>query len=215
MQNIQTSIIYNSLHKSYTMKIAIPSQKKGNHNDTVSERLFSTEKQAKLYFRIVRQRLLAINDWHKIAGEEKAEFALANKEGLLVKRLPIMGDYFRINLPGPDNQSGEGFDWVRVEDIHEDDKLHEEFVFIKVRPSSNPQNNNTETAHFFDNAATSTFIVKRDGNKLSAEVHTRNEKPNIKGLNLAEKIRNTFVALGGIFGASKIQWKSLTDGLLV
>jgi len=194
--------------------MSIPPQKKGNFNDTSSERLFTTEKQAKLYFRLVRQRLLSIHEWHKIAGEEKAEFALVNKSGQVVKRLPTIGDYLRISIPGPTNQSGDGYDWVKVEDIHEEDNLHEELISIKVRPSSSPQNDKPVTAHFFDEAATSNFIVKREGTKISAEVHGRNEKPNLEDLNLIEKIRNSFVALGGIFGASKIQWKSFTDGLL-
>jgi hypothetical protein len=180
------------------MKISIPPQKKGSFNDTSSERLFTTEKQAKLFFRLVRQRLLSIHEWHKIAGEEKAEFALVNKGGQVVKRLPTIGDYLRISIPGPTNQSGDGYDWVKVEDIQEEDTLHEEFIYIKVRPSSSPMNDKPVIAHFFDDAATSNFIVKREGTKISAEVHGRNEKPNVEDLNL---ILNAlfFTFLKGIF----------------
>lgn len=196
------------------MKTIVPAQREGNAYDTISERLFPTEKLAKSHFQVVRKRLLAINHWHKIAGEEKAVFALIDGRGEHVERMPAVGDFMRIDIPGPMNHAGDGFDWVQIEDIFEDEELHEEFISIRVRPSANPETQKEETAHFFDDAATSTFIVKRESNKLSAEVHGRNEKPNLEDVSLIDKIRNTFVAIGGMLGGSKIQWKSFTDGLI-
>ncbi len=196
------------------MKTIVPAQREGNAYDTISERLFPTEKLAKSHFQVVRKRLLAINHWHKMAGEEKATFELIDGRGEKVERMPAIGDFMRIDIPGPMNHSGDGFDWVKIEDILEDEELHEEFISIRIRPSSNPERPTEETAHFFDDVATSTFVVKRENNKISAEVHGRNEKPNLEDVSLIDKIRNTFVAFGGILGASKIQWKSFTDGLL-
>lgn len=196
------------------MKTIVPAQREGNAYDTISERIFPTDKMAKSHFQVVRKRLLAINYWHEIGGEEKATFELIDGRGQQVERIPAIGDYIKIDIPGPMNQSGDGYDWVKIEDILEDEEIHEEFISIRVRPSSNPENRNGETAHFFDDSATSTFVVKRENNKLTAEVHGRNEKPNLEEVSLMDKIRNTFVAFGGILGASKIQWKSFTDGLL-
>lgn len=40
--------------------------------DTISERIFSAEKLAKMYFQVVRDRFLAINHGQKIAIAEKS-----------------------------------------------------------------------------------------------------------------------------------------------
>ncbi|UTA67643.1 hypothetical protein [Emticicia sp. 21SJ11W-3] len=199
------------------MKPTIPTQREGTSYDTVSEESFSTEKQAKAQFQISKQRLLAVNHWHEVIGSDNLQFKLIDARAEPVDRLPMVGDYIKIEIPGPTNTSGEGYDWVIIENIVEDERVHEEFISITIRPSANPQKKagKEETAHFFDDAATNTFIVKRKEMKLKAEVHGRNEKPNIEGVGLIDKIRNTFVAFGGILGASKLQWKSLTDGLLV
>ena len=198
------------------MKPTIPAQREGASYDTISEENFSTEKQAKAQFQISKQRLLAINYWHEVIGSDKLIFKLLDARAEHVERLPAIGDYIRIEIPAPMNNTGDGFDWVRIEDIVEDESVHEEFISITVRPCANPLKvESEETAHFFDDSATSTFIVKRKEMKLKAEVHGRNEKPNIEGVGLIDKIRNTFVAFGGILGASKVQWKSLTEGLLV
>ncbi len=196
------------------MKKNIPLQKEGGATDAVSEKTFATEKQAKSHFQVVKQRLLAINHWHKLGGEEKAKFTLFDAKGDAIERPPMIGDYIRIDIPGPLNKSGDGFDWVRIEAFEEDEEMHEEFVNIRVRPANNPQSKEPVTAHFFDDVATSSFLIRRAHTKISTEVHGRNEKPNIEDVNFVEKVRNTFVALGGIFGASKIQWKSFTEGLL-
>ena len=196
------------------MKTIVPAQREGSAYETISERVFPTEKLAKLHFQVASKRLLAVNHWHKVTTEEKTLFGLIDGRGEQVERMPAIGDYIRIDIPGPMNHSGDGYDWVKIEDIFEDEEIHEEFISIRVRPSSNPENQKVETAHFFDDSATSTFIVKRENNRITAEVHGRNEKPNLEDGSLMDKIRNTFVAFGGILGASKIQWKSFTDGLL-
>jgi hypothetical protein len=69
-------------------------------------------------------------------------------------------------------------------------------------------------AHFFTEEATSNFMVKRVGNKVSAEVHGRNEKPNTEAEKLVDKARNTAVATGAVTGFAKLQWKSLVNGLI-
>jgi len=83
-----------------------------------------------------------------------------------------------------------------------------------VRPATNPKNERKDIAHFFSEASTSSFIVKRDGNKITAAVYGRNEKPNTNTEKVTDKIRNAAIAAGAISGLSKLQWKSLVNGLV-
>ena len=83
----------------------------------------------------------------------------------------------------------------------------------KVKPASNPTNADSETAHFFKDEASSTFLVKRDFKTIAAEVHGRNEKPNTDA-SIKDSIRNVLVALGAMLGFSTVQWKSLVKGLV-
>lgn len=61
-------------------------------------------------------------------------------------------------------KTGEGFDWVKVEAIEENEDIKEdrEFVVMRVRPSTNPLNDNKDVAHFFTDKATSNFVVLRE-----------------------------------------------------
>lgn len=196
------------------MESKIPPQKTGGYNDTVSDIFFETEQEAKKHYQTVKARFLDINNWEKWAGDNKAAFTLYDKNGLEISRLPTIGDYFRINIPGPNNPTGEGDDWVQIEDLQVLDTENEESVSMRVRPASAPITEGDETAHFYAEHATSNFVVKRIGIKILAEVHGRNEKPNTEDLGLVEKIRNTVVAIGGILVAGKYQWKALTQGLV-
>ena len=73
----------------------------------------------------------------------------------------------------------------------------------------------TDVAHFYSDEATSNFIVRRDGTKVTAGVYGRNEKPNVKKSDtVIDKIRNAVVGTGGVSGFSKLQWKALVSGLL-
>ena len=109
-----------------------------------------------------------------------------------------------------------GYDWVRIEKIEciSDESESVEFVATKVRPCKSPVNGGQITTHLFKNIATSTFLVKRIYNTISAEVHGRNEETNTDTPDVSNKIRNFFVGLGAMLGFSKVQWKSLVDGLV-
>lgn len=196
------------------MESKIPQQKTGASHDTASDIIFDTEEEAKKHYQLVKARFLDINSWEKWAGDNKAEFTLYDKDGNEISRLPTVGDYFRINIPGPNNPTGKGDDWVQIEDLQVSDGEQQQSVSMRVRPASPPITGGAETAHFYAEEATSNFVIKRIGIKILAEVHGRNEKPNTENLNVIEKIRNTVVALGGILGAGKFQWKALTQGLI-
>lgn len=183
-----------------------------NVEDSVS---LSDSGEARRFFQQVKERLLNVNGWHAFAGSLSAEFQLTDPAGNPVDRLPQKEDYFRISIPAPGIQTGEGYDWVQVEEIVERAEGDEEFTFVRVRPASNPLNDRSDVAHFYTDEATSNFIVKRKGHTVSAGVYGRNEKPNVSAAeNLLDKVRNAIVGTGGVTGFSKLQWKALVNGLL-
>jgi hypothetical protein len=194
----------------------IPRQNEGFSTDTVSKIKLDTVDEALWEFELAKERLLDVSHWHELSGDILAKFQLTDSSGRELSRKAREGDYFRINIPGPGNRAGEGYDWVHIEEIinAEDPSGPSEYVAMKVRPCSSPVNNEPSTAHFFKNIATSTFMVKRINNVISAEVHGRNEKPNMEALSIFDKMRNLIVGLGAMLGFSKVQWKSLVEGLI-
>lgn len=194
----------------------IPQQTSGTGKDNRAQIELSEPKHAREQYEISRARLLDVNHWGDMSGFLSASFQLLDQKGRLVKnRLPKPGDYFRIKLPAPIPLNE--YDWVRVErveEINEPDR-DRQTTAIRVRPASDPSQRTTETDHFFSPEATSSFIVERDGNRVSAEVHGRNEKPNIDGAkSLGAEVRNTVIAAGALLGLSDMQWNKLVKGIL-
>jgi hypothetical protein len=191
----------------------IPKQEEGVSTNTENT-IELPQQEAEHFFSVVKERLLNVNNWHEYTGETSASFCLLDKDGNSINRLASKGDYFQIDIPGPGSEVGDGKDFVQIEDIVEVNNNSEQSLIIKVRPSQNPKNNSEDTAHFFSESATSSFIVKKEENKITAGVYGRNEKPNFEASSTVDKIRNTIVATGAALGMSKIQWKSLVNGLL-
>lgn len=192
----------------------IPTQKEGGSSNTISKIQFDSENEAVQHFQRVKKRFLNVNSWEFFAGEAKASFSLRNANGDLLLEKPEVGNYFKIQVPGLHNPTGDGFDWVIIEEIKEEENEHAESVYVRVRPASDPTTPDNKTAHFFDEKATSNFVISREGNEISAEVYGRNEEPNTEDLTFLEKARNLLVAVGGMIAGSKFQWKSLTEGLI-
>jgi hypothetical protein len=188
----------------------IPEHDKGTQTNTESSIELSSEKEAKDFFKTVRERLLNVNKWHDYAGSASADFQLTDKNGNPVDRKPQKGDHFKIDIPAPGTITGEGNDWVQIEAVEED----EDSIGIRVRPATNPTNEREDVAHFFDEEASSSFLVKREAKKITAGVYGRNEKPNTRTETLIDKLRNATIATGAISGFSKLQWKSLVNGLV-
>ena len=188
----------------------VPEQNAGIETNTESSIELSTEEEAKEFFKEAKLRLLTINKWHQHAGSATADFQLTDETGKPVSRSPQKGDHFKIDIPAPGSVTGEGHDWVQVEAIEEE----EDYMGIRVRPATNPTNQRKDVAHFFSEDSTSTFVVKRKGKKITAGVYGRNEKPNTDTETLKDKLRNAAVATGAITGFSKLQWKTLVNGLV-
>ncbi|WP_226064774.1 hypothetical protein [Kaistella polysaccharea] len=191
----------------------IPPQFDGAQSDASSEMVFANEAAAIEHFKLVRKRFLDINSWELFAGIEKAEFSLRDENGKLSLLQPKVNDLITVKVPLLHNSEG-GYDWVRIEKFEEEYQPGFESVFIQVRPTYNPLLGGKTTTHFLDSQATSNFLIKREGSKISAEVHARNEIPNTDDEKLMEKVRNKIVALGGMLFGSKMQWDGLTNGLL-
>lgn len=196
------------------MEKLIPHQQHGKAIDATSTIKFAEPSMAKDFFKTAKQRLNDVNAWHLLAGKAMAKFVLVNAEGQDIHRQPMSGDHFKIDIIGPGTQEGDGFDWVRIETIQTEAEGDSESYGFTVRPSSNPNRETTETAHFYSNESTSTFIVKRKGVIVTAEVHDRNTKPNDDATRTTDIIRDKVVGVMGALTFSKIQWQNLTDSLV-
>lgn len=192
----------------------VPDQLTGKAIDAESSVNLYNKKSAKAFFEVVKNRLQNVNNWHKMAGNLSASFQLVNKEGVDVQRGAQKGDYFKIDIPGPGNKTGRGYDWVQIEDIEDTSFPEVEHFGFRVRPAENPQHHGQDIAHFYSQESTSTFTVTRKGNKITAAIYDRNTKPNKNAEFTTDKIRDAVVGAAALVGFSKIQWKSLTDGLV-
>ena len=194
------------------MTNVIPPQHEGKQLDLKTEKKLESEEQSIDFFKLVKAQLLKAYEWHHIAKVPAATFVLTDETGNELLRKMKENDLIRIDIPGPGNTKGDGYDWVRVEKIVDEESPKQIFA-ITLRPSSNPKNKDPEIAHFFKEKATSTLLVTRDGLKVIIEYHGRNEIVNSDSSKLTDKIRNTLVGLGAKLGLSFSQWKSLIEGL--
>ena len=192
----------------------MPPQNTGAQSNTESSIVLPNVDEAKSFFETVKSRLLDVGAWHQLAGKGTADFALTDAQGNTVTRKPQKGDHLKIDIPGPGPQTGDGYDWVQVEEVEETSEGDVDCLAMRVRPATNPQNSREDVAHFFSDEATSNFVVKREGTTISAAVYGRNEKPNVSAEKVVDKARNTAVATGAVGGLSKLQWKSLGNGFV-
>lgn len=193
----------------------IPEQVKGSKSDTHHSVTLASIEEAKELFDMAKNRLLDISNWDKLCGPVSGKFMLTDELGNEIKTLARIGDYIKIDVPGPGSETGDGFDWVQIETIEEGNSENDtETLAMKVRPAANPANNQANTAHFFKNDATSTFMVKRTGMVVTAEVHGRNELSNADQQRPLDSLRNTLMALSAMLGLSSSQWKLLVTGLV-
>jgi len=204
--------------KTVAMKSGIvPKQVEGGESNNSHQVECGNRADAMILYLTARKRLLNVNSWQKICnGLLKANFALCDAKGNPVSRLADEKDYIKIDIPGPGPAAGNGFDWVRVEKIliRKDENRDIDMISMRVRPSAPPKKEDKSVAHFFSPEATSTFIVQRDGTKVSAEIHGRNEQANTDVEKNRDKIRNEMVTAAATAGFADMQWKELVIGLL-
>lgn len=192
----------------------IPENQSGLETNTESSVTLNSIEEAKSFYEIAKQRLLDVNNWHAVAGALTADFQLTNASGNEVNRSAQKNDHFKIDIPGPGPVAGDGYDWVKVETIEEKNEAEKQTIAMRVRPATNPNNEQKDVAHFFSDEATSCFMIKREYAKVTAGVYGRNEKPNTNTEALVDKARNAAIATGAVTGFAKLQWKSLVNGLV-
>jgi hypothetical protein len=192
----------------------VPEQHTGGKIDSTAKAEFDTLEQAQQFYQIARQRLLNISDWGNICKVPLSTFMLTDEAGHPVNREAREGDYVKIDIPGLGTETGDGFDWVRIEKIAEEIRSEYQLISMQARPTANPMHQEEEIAHFFTGESTSTFQVKQIGTIVSAEEHGRNEVPNTNTSSTIDKIRNTLVGWSARIGLSYPQWKSLVKGII-
>ncbi|MFC3559111.1 hypothetical protein [Pedobacter jamesrossensis] len=190
----------------------VPPQITGSFIDVVEVVTLKSKEQARIFFELVSQRLLSVNEWGRYAGI--SEFKLLDKKGNKIDRQAAKGDYIRIDVPGPGTKSGRGYDWVKVESIVFQHSGDEQLISLQVRPTHFPLGESAVTAHFLRHEATSTFIVRCLGKQVFAEEHGRNELPNTVEGSIVDRGRNFLVGIAAKLGMSYPQWKRLVKGLL-
>jgi hypothetical protein len=198
--------------KNYTG--LVPKSEDGKEISAEHSVMLDNAAAAKLLYEQAKQRLLYVQNWGKLTGKLIADFQLTDDYGKEVDRLTMKGDHFKIDITGPGSKAGEGYDWARVEEINEVHDAEIDSIAIMVRPASNPQTPNPDIAHFYSEKSTSTFVVTREGRKVSASIYDRNIEANKETKEPVDKIRNTVVGLGAKEGFSKLQWQALAEALV-
>jgi hypothetical protein len=195
----------------------IPEQKEGKHNDLAESRSFPDKAAAADFFDLVASRLLQPGQWSALAGAGSAAFELVDHSGMPLAREARQGDYLKIDLPGPGSVSGEGYDWVRVDEIERkgDAAAAQALLAMRVVACQNPTGTRQEAAaHFFVEGASSTFELLRKDNTVSIAYHGRNEVPNTDTGSIADNLRNAITGTLAVAGISELQWTALLKGML-
>ncbi len=193
----------------------VPAKEEGKNLDLEFTAVKASVEEAADVFQNACSRLLMPQLWHQIAGIASATFRLSTPGNSDPERALKINDYVSINIPGPGNILGDGADWVKVEDIRQDFiAAADESFGLTLRACANPGTIVAETAHFFDNSSTSSFIVQRNGTKVTVNYYGRNEKANTGTESVIDNIRNAIVAAGAAGGFSNLQWSALCKGLL-
>ncbi|PSL43100.1 hypothetical protein CLV51_10994 [Chitinophaga niastensis] len=193
----------------------IPAQYTGEETATSAIRKAEDESAARRFFQEAMERLVDVNHWANWCGTLLSAFQLVNAADKPIDGFAETGMYIRIDIPGPGTNAGKGFDWVKIEQKeHVILNTHQEVFFIRARPSEHPVQKHSGIAHFLRKEASSSFVITRDHNTVTASVYGRNEVPNTKVADIADKIRNAIIGSSSAMSVSKIQWKALVEGIL-
>lgn len=188
----------------------IPINNNGSENNAISFLLCNSETEAFDKFRKLSQKLLQINNWKVNAGKNPTEFYIYHNENDK-SAIAQLNDLVKIKMPAPKNNLGKAFDWVKVNQIQSIEEKEIKAFLIQMKPHSCPDNSSGSIAHFYTGEASNTFILAKKDKTLQLSIHGRNEKPNTTKVGFMDVLRNLFVASGGIFGGSKIQWQDFTE----
>ena len=191
----------------------LPQQEKGIAKHVQHEVSAANEAEAAAIFERAKERLLNVNRWAYTAEGTSAKFLLCDAEGNAIDRPAQQGDLVRVDLPAPHRNSGSGFDWVNLETVQEGVDKEGPWVVLTTRPAADPFVGKEDTAHFFSEGSTGTFIIRQKGSTVEGNHYGRNEQPNTEG-SLMDGARAVMVTIGAYLGLSDVQWSNLVKGLL-
>lgn len=195
------------------MEKNIPKQIEGKSLDCFKSVSLPSHEEATTFFERIRSKLLDVNYWNEITKAPSATFTIKDASSRTLERMVQKEDYIRIDIPGPGLPSAKGYDWVQVEDIVETADTEGASILLTLRPCADPTQEGTDTAHFFNRLATSSFLVEQKGRHISLHYAGRNEIINTDNESVLDNLRNFMVGLGAKMGASFPQWKALVEGL--
>lgn len=191
----------------------IPEQHNGIHKELHEVAELDDAAAAAAVFETATARLRNVNGWTRIAAGESAVFQLCDSSGQPLERDAQQGDLVRVRLPGAKRPDGT-YDWVQLAQLREgEDPEGHPWIVLTTRPVADPTVPDEDTAHFFDDGSTGTFIIRQSGNRVEGAHYGRNEQPNTDG-GLLEKARALVVTIGAFLGMSDVQWRNLVRGLL-
>lgn len=196
------------------IKHLVPENTFGSKNDCVSFLKCASEDAAIVQYDRCKEALLNVNHWHLLTGGRSAHFNLTDKNGTNIDGLIMLESIIKILMPGPKNKVGGDFDWVQVTKLDEEISGHQSLFILQLQPIRCPRISDKTATHFYTENASNTFILVKQKQKVQLSVHGRNEIPNLKIRGFINKLRNYFVAHGGIFGGSRIQWKTLIEAII-
>ncbi len=192
----------------------IPEHRQGKRVDCSSASEFENANDAQEFFTVAKRRLLNINKWNEVAVLPSSIFQITDNSGRELYRSAQQGDLVKIDIIGPGLPSSEGFDWVQVEQILEEETAEGRQITITLRPIMDPTNPNQDVAHFFKNVATSTFVLQQTNTQVLAKYAGRNEIINDENDDILDNIRNLLIGLAAKLGGSVPQWKALVAGIV-
>lgn len=173
-----------------------------------SQFTYPDDATAQLAFDRAVRRLLDLNAWSDLPGLTTA-FQRVDPTGVpLPTPTPAVGDFVRIQLPGPVPAN-----WGQITVVRVADSLAE----LTIQPSHAPDNSAADApiAHFFGPESTSTIRVTRTGPTLVAQQIGLDERINNQGEQAGDRpVLNTLVAEVGWAFFQHLQWQKIIDYLI-
>ncbi len=191
---------------------SIPVQQQGIKKEFTSARRFTTLADAQLCYATAVSRLMNVNHWHELTAM-RSTFRIMSKNFKQQKRRAKLNDFIAIGIPAPENPDGAGFDWVRVVNLKFLTGRRKEQCLLTLQPC--PMQGAENTAHFFSEGASSSFLLTRSGNIVTSAYYGRNELPNMDTSGVKETVRNIAIAAGAMLGFSDAIWGPLTVSFIM
>ncbi len=191
------------------IKELVPPATEEPHKELDETRSCKTVAEAKELFVRAAQKLQQPHLWKTVTGLVGAAFSAHQAGGKPFEGAISRGDLLKIDIGGI---LPLGHDWVEVTQMVSQKEADEEIAAVQVHPCAPPDDR--ETTHFFSAKASSTWIVYRQGTKVSAHYRGRREVANEEGKGLMRQLRDKLVAGAAVLGLADLQWSALLRGLL-